>query len=154
MLIPDINILVYAYDTNSPQHQQARKWWETTLSQAVPIGMAWVTMLGFIRITTHRSILQNPVAVSDALQRVQTWLEHPHVHVVSPGDNHARILFQLLGDLGTGGNLTTDAHLAALAIEYQAQLVSADADFSRFPGLRWFNPLAARQRIRLPQVPR
>lgn len=144
MLIPDINILVYAYDTNSPQHRGARKWWEHTLSQALPIGMPWVTALGFIRITTHRSILKSPVAVGDALQRVQTWLDHPHVQIVNPGDNHAEILFQLLSKVGSAGNLTTDAHLAALAIEYQAELVSADADFSRFPGVRWLNPLVTR----------
>jgi toxin-antitoxin system PIN domain toxin len=110
-------------------------------------------MLGFIRITTHRSILKSPVAVGDALQRVQTWLDHPHVQIVDPGEKHAEILFRLLSKVGSGGNLTTDAHLAALAIEYQAELVSADADFSRFPGVRWLNPLAPRHRTRPLKVP-
>jgi len=77
----------------------------------------------------------------DAIRRVRTWLDHPRIQILTPGERHAEILFRLLTHLGTAGNLTTDAHLAALAIEYQAELVSTDADFARFPGLRWFNPL-------------
>ena len=106
-----------------------------------PVGMPWVTMLGFIRIMTHRGILGNPMMVQDAIRRVRTWLNHPRVQVLTPGEQHGEILFRLLEQLGTAGNLTTDAHLAALAIEYQAELASTDTDFARFPGLRWFNPL-------------
>ncbi len=141
MLIPDINILVHAYNLNSPRHERARCWWEDTLNQPRPIGMPWPTVLGFIRIMTHRNVLENPMHVEDAIRRVRAWLKHPAVQVLSPGDHHAEILFSLLTHLGTAGNLTTDAHLAALAIEYQAELVSTDTDFDRFPGLRWFNPL-------------
>ena len=79
--------------------------------------------------------------VKDAIRRVRTWLDLPHVQILTPSDRHAEILFELLAHLGTAGSLTTDAHLAALAIEYQAELVSADADFARFPRLRWFNPI-------------
>lgn len=103
--------------------------------------MPWVTMLGFIRIMTHRGILGNPMRVQDAIRRVRRWLDHPRVQVLTPGEQHGEILFRLLEQLGTAGNLTTDAHLAALAIEYQAELASTDTDFARFPGLRWFNPL-------------
>jgi toxin-antitoxin system PIN domain toxin len=106
--------------------------------------MPWVTMLGFIRTMTHRQILENPMHVKDAIRRVRAWLDHPHVQILTPGEHHAEILFELLVHLGTAGNLTSDAHLAALAIEYQAELVSADADFARFPRLRWFNPLQLR----------
>jgi hypothetical protein len=141
MLIPDINILVHAYNSDSPRHAPARGWWEGTLSQPRPVGMPWVTALGFIRIMTHRRILENPMQVKDAIRRVRTWLDHPRIQILTPGERHAEILFRLLSHLGTAGNLTTDAHLAALAIEYQAELVSTDADFARFPGLRWFNPL-------------
>ena len=81
---------------------------------------------------------------NDATRRVRAWLEHPHVQILTPGEHHAEILFELLVHLGTAGNLTSDAHLAALAIEYQAELVSADADFARLPRLRWFNPLQLR----------
>ncbi|MGA2326801.1 MAG: type II toxin-antitoxin system VapC family toxin [Bryobacteraceae bacterium] len=141
MLIPDINILVHAYNSDSPRHAPARGWWEGTLRQPRPVGMPWATALGFIRIMTHRGILENPMHVKDAIRRVRLWLEHPRIQILTPGERHAEILFRLLTHLGTAGNLTTDAHLAALAIEYQAELVSTDADFARFPGLRWFNPL-------------
>jgi toxin-antitoxin system PIN domain toxin len=141
MLIPDINILVHAYNSDSPRHAPARGWWEATLGQPRPVGIAWVTALGFIRIMTHRGILENPMHVKDAIRRVRTWLDHPRIQILTPGERHAEILFRLLTHLGTAGNLTTDAHLAALAIEYQAELASTDADFARFPGLRWFNPL-------------
>jgi toxin-antitoxin system PIN domain toxin len=141
MLVPDIHILVHAYNSNSPRHARARRWWENTLAQPRPVGMSWITVLGFIRIMTHRNVLENPLHVREALRRVDAWLRHPLVQILSPGDHHAEILFGLLIHLGTAGNLTTDAHLAALAIEYQAELVSTDTDFARFPGLRWFNPL-------------
>ncbi len=141
MLIPDINILVYAYNSDAREHVRARDWWERTLSQSRPVGMPWATALGFIRISTHRAILNAPMATRDAIRIVRAWLNVPRVQIVTPGDRHAEILFDLLDRLGIAGNLTTDAHLAALAIEYQAELVSADADFARFPGLRWFNPL-------------
>jgi uncharacterized protein len=141
VLIPDINILVYAYNADAREHVRAREWWERTLTQSRPVGMPWITALGFIRISTHRSILNAPMFPKDAIRAVRAWLDVPRVQILTPGDRHAEILFGLLDRLGTAGNLTTDAHLAALAIEYQAELVSTDADFARFPGLRWFNPL-------------
>lgn len=141
MVVPDVNILVYAHNSRAREHAQVREWWEKTLAAPRPVGMPWVTMLGFIRIMTHRQILENPMHVKDALRRVRAWLDHPNVQILTPGDHHAEILFDLLAHMGTAGSLTTDAHLAALATEYQAELVSTDADFGRFPRLRWFNPL-------------
>ena len=99
-------------------------------------------MLGFIRVSTHRQIFDNPLPVATACAHVRAWLAQPSVNVLDPGARHAEILFRLLESLGSAGNLTTDAHLAALAIEHQAELHSTDADFARFPGLRWSNPLA------------
>lgn len=145
MILPDVSILVHAHNTRSNRHERARRWWEDTLNQPRPIGIAWVAILGFIRISTHRAILGNPMRVDEAVRRVRSWIENPRVQLIEPGDRHAEIMFGFLEDLGTGGNLTTDAHLAALAIEYQAELASTDADFARFPGLRWFNPLALRR---------
>jgi toxin-antitoxin system PIN domain toxin len=98
-------------------------------------------MLGFIRIMTHPGIQARPMRVTDCVQRVRSWIEHPRTEILAPGEHHAEILFRFLVQLGAGGNLTTDAHLAALAVEYQAELVSTDADFARFQGLRWFNPM-------------
>ncbi len=141
MLLPYINLLVYAYDADAPHHKDARAWLEDALSGTRPVGMPWLVVLGFIRIMTHRRILRKPMTVTESVKAVCAWLEHPLVEIVTPGERHAEILFDLLVKLGTAGNLTTDAHLAALAIEYDGQLVSADADFARFPGLRWFNPV-------------
>jgi toxin-antitoxin system PIN domain toxin len=145
MLILDVNILVYAYNLDAAQHQSARKWWESTLQQRRPVGLPWATSIGFIRIATHRHILARPLQVAEAIAHVRAWLNHPHVQIATPGDRHGEVLFDLLTSVGTAGNLTSDAHLAAIAIEYQAELVSTDADFARFPGLRWFNPLAVRR---------
>ena len=107
-----------------------------------PVGLPWVAILGFIRIATNRQVLANPLPVTTACAHARAWLARPYVSLLDPGARHAEILFGLLESLGTSGNLTTDAHLAALAIEHQAELHSTDADFARFPGLRWVNPLA------------
>jgi toxin-antitoxin system PIN domain toxin len=142
VILPDINLLLHAYNAESPVHTAARAWWEGLLNSTQPVGLAWAVMLGFLRITTHRQVLANPLPVNAACGHVRAWLAQPYVSVVDPGARHAEILFGFLQSLGTAGNLTTDAHLAALAIEHQADLHSTDADFGRFPGLRWLNPLA------------
>ena len=146
MIVPDINLLVHAYNSESPVHVQARAWWEGLLNGTRPVGLAWVAILGFVRITTHRQILSSPLTPKAACDRARTWLGRPYVSVLHPGDRHAEILFGLLGALGYAGNLTTDAHLAALAIEHQAELHSTDVDFGRFAGLRWVNPIARKPR--------
>jgi toxin-antitoxin system PIN domain toxin len=146
MIVPDVNVLVYAYDSSSNKHKSAREWWERTLTLPRPVGLSWAAILGFVRIATHRQILDNPMHPRDAIRRVRSWLTRPAVQILTPGESHAEILFGLLENLGTAGNLTTDAHLAALAIEYQAELASTDTDFERFPGLRWFNPLQSTPR--------
>lgn len=141
MIIPDINILVHAHNADFPQHRPARTWWEETLNLGRPVGLPWATILGFLRIMTSRSILMRPLAVAEVLTVVRSWLEQPGVRLAVPGERHPEILFRLLEETGTAGNLTTDAHLAALALEYHAEIASTDADFARFRGLRWFNPL-------------
>lgn len=142
MILPDINLLVHAYNSESPVHASARRWWEAALNAPRPVGLAWIGILGFVRITTHRQFLTNPLPVADACGHARAWLDQPQVGILHPGERHREILFGLLESLGTAGNLTTDAHLAALAIEHQAELHSTDADFARFPGVRWINPLA------------
>ena len=142
MILPDINLLLHAYNSQSPVHPAARAWWEGLLNGTRPVGLAWATIQGFIRIATHRQIFTNPLPVAMACAHVRAWLSQPYVSIIDPGVRHAEILFGLFESLGTAGNLTTDAHLAALAIEHQAELHSTDADFSRFSGLRWVNPLA------------
>jgi len=97
--------------------------------------------LGFVRIMTSRVILEDPMTVDDARAHVYSWLEQPQAHPLVPGPRHLEILREIMRAAAASGRLTTDAHLAALAIETQAELHSNDADFSRFPGLRWVNPL-------------
>jgi toxin-antitoxin system PIN domain toxin len=144
MIIPDINVLVHAYNSDSPRHPAARRWWEHTLSTPHAVGLPWVSILGFIRVMTHRGIMANPMYPAAATERVQQWLGVPTVNIITPGERHAHILFGFLQALGTAGNLTTDAHLASLAVEYRAELASTDSDFARFSGLRWVNPLIDR----------
>lgn len=146
MILPDLNLLVHAHNTDSSHHESARVWWESLMNGEDQVGLSWAVLLGFVRIATHRAVLNHPMSVRLACDHVKTWLARPQVTILQPGDRHAEILFGLLERLGTAGNLTTDAHLAALAIEYQAELHSNDADFSRFQGLKWKNPLGTRER--------
>jgi uncharacterized protein len=140
----DANLLLYATDTRSPRHAAARSWLESQLSADETIALAWVVLLAFLRLSTHSHVFARPLAVERAFDVVDRWLARPCVVVVHPGGRHAAIMRQLLGPLGTAGNLVNDAHLAALAIEHGAELNSCDSDFSRFSGLRWINPLDAR----------
>ena len=142
MIVPDVNLLLHAHDSGSPRHEAAREWWEMLMNGSDSIGLPWMAMLGFIRIATNPKILNNPLDVRAACARVRSWLGRPQTVPIHPGDRHADVLFALLETVGSAGNLTTDAHLAALAIEHQAELHSTDADMARFPGLRWVNPLA------------
>lgn len=145
MILPDVNLLVHAYNADAREHAAARRWWEQTLNGARPVALVWAAILGFLRISTSRSISDSPLRVTESVRHVRAWLAHPTVQIVTPGEGHAEVLFGLLEHIGTAGNLTSDAHLAALAIEYQAELATTDADFARFPGLRWFNPLAVKR---------
>ncbi len=142
MILPDVNLLIHAYNPGAPQHEAARGWWARTLTGTELVGLAWGTLLGFIRITTSRTVLRNPVSTDDALRRVEAWLAQPNVRTLHPTHQHAELLARFLRRARAAGNLTTDAHLAALAIEHGCTLCSSDTDFARFPGLSWHNPLA------------
>lgn len=141
MKVPDVNLLIYAINEDAPDHALAKAWLAKTLSGAEPIGLAWSVLLAFIRITTRPQIFAFPLEPSEAFETVDAWLERRNVIVIHPTERHLGIVRGLLEPLGTAGNLTMDAHLAALAIEHGAELCSADSDFGRFQGLRWTNPL-------------
>lgn len=143
MKLPDVNLLLYATDETAVLHQPARAWVEETLSGSETVAFAWVVLLAFVRLATRAAIFEAPLTSDEALDLVTSWLDQPSTTVIHPTDRHASVLRGLLNQVGTAGNLTTDAHLAALAIEHGAQLCSCDADFSRFPGLRWIDPLRA-----------
>lgn len=140
MNLVDANILIYAVNSDSANHDRVRLWFETALSGAEPVGLSWSVLLAFLRITTRRGILERPLSVSDALAHIDTWLGQPCVELVVPGPHHWSVLRTLVDASGTAGNLTSDAHLAALALEGGWTMVSADSDFRRFTGLTLLNP--------------
>jgi uncharacterized protein len=145
MIIPDINLLVFAHNTATPLHEAARAWWEALLSRDQPVGVPWAVTFGFIRLVTHPSVLEKPLDPTAALDRVDAWFDQPNVEPLEPGPRHLSIVRSLFEATRLGGRLTTDTHLAALAIEHQCELHSNDNDFARFPGLRWRNPLRGTQ---------
>lgn len=136
MRTPDVNVLLYAVNGDSPQHGAARAWIEASFARPAGIAFAWPALVGFLRLATRRGIFARPLRVEDALSVVDAWLAHPRADVISPTARHAAILSGLLIGAGSGGNLVSDAHLAALAIEHGAELGTFDADFRRFAGLR------------------
>ena len=135
MKLPDLNVLLHAVNTASAEHALARDWLERAFNARSGIGLSWVALLGFIRLATRRGILARPMALEDALAVVRAWLGAPGARVLHPTERHEPVLSRLLVAAGSGGNLTTDAHLAALAIEHGATLASFDRDFERFAGL-------------------
>ena len=142
MIIPDVNLLLYAVVSAFPQHKAAHAWWEETVNSPEEIGLPSPAIFGFIRIATNPRVLSPPLPVDAATGYVSAWLGQPNVSHLVPGPGHVEIAFSLLHGVGTGGNLTTDVQLAALALEHDADMYSNDTDFARFPGLRWHNPLA------------
>ena len=141
MKLPDVSLLVYAADETALLHEPARDWVEATLSGTETVALAWLVLIGFVRLVTNPRVFQRPWPVEEALDVVDGWLAQPAVTVVHPTDRHTTVLRDLLRPLGSAGNLASDAHLAALAIEHGAMLCSCDNDFARFAGLRWVDPL-------------
>lgn len=142
MRLVDANILIYAVNERSAEHQRSRTWLDTALNGEEPVAFAWIALLAFLRLATHRAIFARPLDVSDAIDRVRAWLAQPPAVILEPSTRHADVLAGLLKETGSAGNLVNDAHLAALAIEHDAVLVSLDTDFARFRGLRWEQPPA------------
>jgi len=138
----DANVLIYAVNSDSAHHEKSRRWLEAALSGTAPLGFSWVVLIAFLRITTRRGILERPLTLDEAVAYVDSWLRQPPAEVAIPGPNHWAILGALIRASGTAGNLTSDAHLAALAIEGGWTLVSTDNDFRRFSGLTNLNPVS------------
>lgn len=142
MIVVDVNLLVYAVNRDAPLHGKAQRWLEGALAGTETVGLSWTVVLAFLRLATKPGISPRPLPVEAAFDVMEEWLTQPAVVLLEPGPRHFQALRKLLAPLGTGGNITSDAHLAALAIEHGAELCSADSDFARFGGLRWRNPLA------------
>ena len=136
MVIVDANVLIYAVNPAGRQHDLARPWLDQALGGTETVGLAWVALLAFIQLTTNPSIFPHPLTTEQAGNQVEQWLQAPSAVVAAPGARHVSLLRGLLQETGTAGNLTTDAHLAALALEHGADVVSFDRDFGRFAGIR------------------
>ncbi len=141
MIVPDVNLLVYAYDETSPHHEKTRLWWESILSGSEPVGIPWIVLLGFTRILTHPQICENPLAVADVRHIVTQWTALPHVRIIQLSNQGTELFFDLLEAADMGGNLATDALIALHSREHSATIHSNDRDFDRFPGIKWINPL-------------
>ena len=141
MIVPDVNMLVYAHNSAAREHDVARRWWETLLNGSEDVGLPWVVSAGFVRVISNPDVLRPPLAREIAVDYVAGWLALSHVNPLNPGAGHLRLFRQNAAVSGGGHNLATDAHIAAIAMEYDAEVHSADRDFARFPGVRWRNPL-------------
>lgn len=140
MKVVDANVLLYAVNSASQHHRASVRWLDRSLSGADEVGLAWVPLLAFVRLTTKEGLFPSPLRPSQAMGQVADWLSAPSATLVAPGARHLDILSRLLDQLGTGANLVNDAHLAALALESRASIVSYDSDFGRFDGVSWATP--------------
>ena len=143
-ILVDANLVMWAHHRQMPGHARAREWWAHALTETPLVGIPWPTIVAFIRLSTHPRVLERPIDVASAWEVVAGWLRRSNVRTPVPTERHGSILADLLLDARASGNHAPDAHVAALAIEWGLELMSADGDFARYPGLRWRNPLAAR----------
>ena len=143
MILVDANLLIYAGVSSVPEHDRARSWLDYQINGKSRVGLPWHSLLAYLRITTSRRGFMHPQTAEDSWRQVRAWLNQPNVWIPEPLTSHADILESLLVSARISGNLVSDAHLAALAIEHGLILCSNDGDFSRFKELRWMNPLAA-----------
>jgi toxin-antitoxin system PIN domain toxin len=141
MILPDANLLLYAYDAASPFHSKAAAWWSAALSGDEPVGFCPSVVFAFVRIGTNPRAFAKPLTIKEAAARVEEWLAQPVTHVFDTDADDVRQALALLLGFGAAGDLTTDAQLAALALRHRAVVHTADIDFARFPRVRWHNPL-------------
>jgi len=141
VIVLDANLLLYAYDSESPVHSRARDWLEATLVAEEEIGIALVSLLAFVRVGTSTSVFKQPLSVADAFEVISKWLDRPNVGILQPTRRHFELVAKLASSGKARGTLLMDAHLAALAIEHGATLCTTDRDFARFKGLRTEDPL-------------
>lgn len=142
MKLVDANVLIYAINQSDPRHDEARDWLDGALSESETVGFSWGVLLAFIRLVTKAALFPHPMTTDEAVSAVRRWLDQPSAVTVEPSSRHLDVLSGLLAQYGSGGNLVSDAHLAALAVEHDATIVSYDQDFSRFTGVRVEAPRA------------
>lgn len=144
MILVDTNLLLYAEDSLSEYHAAARQWWDEQLSGSQPVGLCWPVLSAFIRIGTNPRLHRRPLTLKEAIERVESWFQQPSARAIQTTAEHWRLFQQMLQSGKATGNLVSDAHLAALAMEHNCILYSTDSDFARFPGLKWQNPIVTR----------
>ena len=142
MILPDINVLVYAYDRASPHHTAYRTWLQNLLAGDAAFGLSDIVLSGFLRIVTHARILTVPLLIGEALAIVEELRGHPNCVVINPGERHWRIFTGLCSHINATANSVPDAYLAAIAIGSGSLWLTADKGFARFPGLKWRHPLS------------
>ncbi len=142
MILPDVNVLVYAYREDASRHRAYREWLEETVNGDEAYGLSDLVLSGFLRVVTHGRVFSPPSPIGHALEFAGALRDHPHCVRVTAGPRHWEIFARLCREVGVKGNLVPDAYLAALAIESGSEWITTDRDYSRFPGLRWRHPLA------------
>ena len=140
MNVVDANVLLYAVNVDADHHDEARGWLDESLSGAATVGFSWIVLLAFLRLSTKVALFPHPLAPSDALDRVDAWVSAPTAVIVEPTSRHLSVVRALLADVGTGGNVVNDAHLAALSLEHRGGVVTYDHGFGRFPDVSWRPP--------------
>lgn len=145
MIIADTNLLLYAHVPSFREHSAARSWLEDSLNEnQETFGLVWQVITSYIRIGTNRKLFEKPMSINEADAHMTRLIEHPLVQITQPQSGHWKIFTNLLKTEQVTADLVMDAHLAALAIEHKARLATTDRDFTRFGGLKFFNPLAGR----------
>ena len=140
MRVVDANVLLYAVNADTEHHEVSRRWLDQALSGADVVGFTWLALIAFVRISTKEGLFPHPMSADEATDQVRRWLDAPGARLLEPTGQHLTVLERLLGEVGAGGNLVNDAHLAAISIEHRADVVSFDADFGRFSDVRWRRP--------------
>ena len=141
MILPDVNVLVYAHREDADGHPAYRDWLESAVNADSAFGLSDLVVSGFVRIVTHPRVFMPASSLADAMQFAQELRNRPNRVAVTPGRDHGRIFRRLCDAAGAKGNLVPDAFFAAMAIEHGCEWITTDGDFARFPGLRWRHPL-------------
>lgn len=144
MILVDANLLLYAYHPRADQHDRSRAWLESALSGSDLVRFAWLTLWAFLRIATNPRAFEHPLSVAEAEAAISSWLAQPVADILEPGERHWDILREVVRQGQANGPLVMDAVLAAIAIEHGATICTTDRDFSRFPSVKWTNPIAAK----------
>jgi uncharacterized protein len=140
-MLVDANVLVYAHVSNFDQHEEARSWLDEQLNADRRLGLPWESLTAFVRLVTNPRVFTEPEPVGDAWQQVEDWLQRPGAWIPGPTDRHREVFGALIAETKPTASLVPDAHLAAIALQHGLAVASTDADFARFPTVRWIDPL-------------